>query len=91
MKCSSFTIIFSESHPNSMDGPKKKKSSIEHPIKKTFFVGSLKLIWTNHKGKWTSQFGTVALAMELTTWKGGLGNVEFSTWEGGLGNMDLTM
>jgi hypothetical protein len=31
-----------------MDGP-KKKSSIEHPIKKTLFVGSLKLIWTNHK------------------------------------------
>jgi len=47
-----------------MDGCKKNKnSSIEHPIKKTLFVGSLKLIWTNHKVNWTPQFGTVALAM----------------------------
>ncbi len=82
MKCSSFTIIFSESHPNSMDGPKKKKSSIEHPIKKNLFVGSLKLIWTNHKGE-----------VNFTIWHGCLGNgidnLGRWTWQHGLDNVNF--
>ncbi len=61
-KCSSFTIIFSESHPNSIDEP-KTKSSIEHPIK-YFICGQLEVHLDKPQGeKWTSQIGTVALAM----------------------------